>query len=205
MLGSARSFSKKPSDKLGAVQDTLTYSYGNSSWGDQLTSTSGWVYTYDSIGNPLTKTSADGTEGYRYVWKGRRLVEIIKCWYDDGVLTYDDQFAAFTYNSDGIRTSVSGNYVTAHEYVLDGSQILSDTMGNSTFIYLYDEMGSPIGIKYRTTSYAANDFDYFFYEKNLQGDIVAIYNESGTKIATYTYCYRWKGIRRNRWYIDFWI
>jgi len=30
-------------------------------------------------------------------------------------------------------------------------------------------------------------FDCYFFEKNLQGDIVAIYNESGTKIGTYTY------------------
>jgi hypothetical protein len=40
---------------------------------------------------------------------------------------------------------------------------------------------------YRTPSYAAEEFDYYFFEKNLQGDIIAIYNESGTKIGTYTY------------------
>jgi len=30
-------------------------------------------------------------------------------------------------------------------------------------------------------------FDCYFFEKNLQGDIVAIYNEAGSKIGTYTY------------------
>ena len=30
-------------------------------------------------------------------------------------------------------------------------------------------------------------YNCYFFEKNLQGDIVAIYNASGTKIATYTY------------------
>ena len=54
-------------------------------------------------------------------------------------------------------------------------------------MYVYDETGSPIAIKYRTSSYAQNTFDVFFFEKNLQGDIVAIYNSSGTKIGTYTY------------------
>ena len=54
-------------------------------------------------------------------------------------------------------------------------------------IYVYDENGAPAGIKYRTSSYAEGVFDYFFFEKNLQGDIVAIYNTNGTKIGSYTY------------------
>ena len=52
---------------------------------------------------------------------------------------------------------------------------------------MYDETGSPIGIKFRRGDYAENTYDYFFFEKNLQGDIVAIYNENGTKIGSYTY------------------
>ncbi|MBR6782128.1 MAG: RHS repeat-associated core domain-containing protein, partial [Clostridia bacterium] len=54
-------------------------------------------------------------------------------------------------------------------------------------IYLYDESGSPIGMQYRKSSYAANVFDTFYFEKNLHGDIVAIYTESGRKILEYTY------------------
>ena len=54
-------------------------------------------------------------------------------------------------------------------------------------MYIYDELGAPIGIKYRTPSYAENVYDCYFFEKNLQGDIVAIYNASGAKIVTYTY------------------
>ena len=44
---------------------------------------------------------------------------------------------------------------------------------------------------YRTPSYAANTFDVFWYEKNLQGDIVAVYNSSGTKLASYNYTDAW--------------
>ena len=44
---------------------------------------------------------------------------------------------------------------------------------------------------YRTTSYATNAWDVFWYEKNLQGDIIAIYNNNGTKVATYTYSDAW--------------
>ena len=44
---------------------------------------------------------------------------------------------------------------------------------------------------YRTTSYAITDWDVFFFEKNLQGDIVAVYNSAGTKVASYSYINAW--------------
>ena len=47
--------------------------------------------------------------------------------------------------------------------------------------------GSPVGMQYRTTSYAAHVFDTFYFEKNLQGDIIAVYNADGDKIGSYTY------------------
>ena len=111
-------------------------------------------------------------------WEGRQLKEF------SVPALYTCQY---TYNADGIRTSktIDG---AVHSYVLDGSRIVSETIGSGhIFIYLYDETGSPIGIKYRRSNYAAEVYDYFFFEKNLQGDIVAIYNESGAKVATYTY------------------
>ena len=33
----------------------------------------------------------------------------------------------------------------------------------------------------------ATVWNTYFFEKNLQGDVVAVYNESGTKLITYTY------------------
>ncbi len=44
---------------------------------------------------------------------------------------------------------------------------------------------------YRTLSYAANTWDVFWYEKNLQGDIIAVYNSSGTKLVSYNYSDAW--------------
>ena len=54
-------------------------------------------------------------------------------------------------------------------------------------MYVYDETGSPLAIKYRTSEYASGAFDVFFLEKNLQGDIVAVYDESGFKLGEYVY------------------
>ena len=42
-------------------------------------------------------------------------------------------------------------------------------------------------MQYHGASYAEDVWDVFWYEKNLQGDIVAIYDESGTLLITYTY------------------
>ena len=61
----------------------------------------------------------------------------------------------FRYNADGIRTSKTVNGVE-HVYTLHGSQIVSEAWGDYLLIYLYDESGSPIGMQYRETSYAAD-------------------------------------------------
>ncbi len=103
---------------------------------------------------------------------------------------YYTRIYSYKYNADGIRTSKNINDVE-HRYTLSGSQIISETWTeNGTeylMIYLYDDTGAPLGIKYRTSAYAADIFDYFFFEKNLQGDIAAIYNANGVKIGSYTY------------------
>lgn len=59
---------------------------------------------------------------------------------------------------------------------LVGSVPIWRRAGGAGQVTVNDETGSPIGIKYRTDDYAEGAFDYFFFEKNLQGDIVAIYN-----------------------------
>ena len=74
-----------------------------------------------------------------------------------------------------------------HIYTLSGTQIISEAWGTNLLIYLYDESGSPIGMQYRNDAYAADTFFTFFFEKNLQGDITAVYNENGVKVLSYTY------------------
>ena len=43
---------------------------------------------------------------------------------------------------------------------------------------VYDSQGLPIGMQYHGASYAADTWDTFWFEKNLQGDIVAVYSAS---------------------------
>ena len=144
---------------------TLTYSTG--AWGDQLANT-----TYDALGNPLTYN------GYAMTWDGRQLMEMNMA---GGQFKY-----TFTYNDEGLRTSKTASGIT-HKYIWEGSTLVSESWGTHLLIYLYDESGSPIGLQYRTTSYAEGVFDTYYFEKNLFGDIVAVYNASGIKIGSYTY------------------
>ena len=54
-------------------------------------------------------------------------------------------------------------------------------------VYFYDDAGLPMGMMYRNSSYADKQFDYYLYEKDVFGNIIAIYNASGTKVASYCY------------------
>ncbi|MBQ8380720.1 MAG: hypothetical protein IJY18_02395 [Clostridia bacterium] len=68
-----------------------------------------------------------------------------------------------------------------------GSQIAGEETAGNVTIYIYDTNGSPIGMQYRGANYAENTWDVFWFEKNLQGDIVAVYSASETKLISYTY------------------
>ena len=97
---------------------------------------------------------------------------------------------SFTYDDNGIRTSKTVNNVK-HSYYLNGSLIVAEQWSDKLIVYLYDSTGMPIGMMYRTTSYAVDQWDVFWFEKNLQGDVVAIYSSNGIKVATYTYNDAW--------------
>ena len=169
---------------LGTVQSTINYTYGDSSWKDLLTDITGYgSIVYDSIGNP---TSVGGYE--IFTWEGRQLES-----YFDG----EYRTVTFGYNDKGHRIFkevVDGDTgeTIRHEYTLNGSQIVKETVcvdgiESYTLIYLYDESEAPVGLRYREHSFAAGVFNDYLFEKNLQGDIVAIYNQSGSKVATYNY------------------
>ncbi len=159
----------------GVVASNQQYSYSSSAWGDRLSAFgSTGPITYDEIGNPLTYNN--GTT-YHFTWAGRQLTRAAV-----GNSNY-----TFTYNDEGIRTSKTLPSGTRVEYVLNGSQIVAEMTDTYTIVYMYDANGSPIGMKHRLSSYAAGVFNIFWFEKNLQGDIVAVYNSDGVKCISYIY------------------
>ena len=93
---------------------------------------------------------------------------------------------SFTYNADGIRTSKTVNGVKT-TYYLDGNRIIAEETNSNLIIYVYDAQGAPIGFQYHGASYSMGSFDVYWYEKNMQGDITAVYNSYGTKLVSYAY------------------
>ena len=164
----------------GDFDDSAEFNYGDSTWKDLVTEADGSYITYDGIGNPVTIGQTSLT------WRGRQLTNYALS---------STKNVSYTYNADGIRTSksyVDGSTTTRHEYTLNGSQIVKETVftGSTesyTLVYLYDEYGSPIGFRYRTPSYSAGVFDGYFFEKNIQGDVIGIWNQNGTKVVSYVY------------------
>ena len=155
-----------------------TYGYTNTTWGDLLTSYNGTSITYDAIGNPTKWRNAAGL-----TWEARELQRT-----DLATGAYVD----YTYNSDGIRTSRSYLYSGAHysenrKYSLDGTKIIQEditistitALTNATLYYLYDVSGEVQGFIYNNS--------YYYFQKNLQGDVVRILNSSGTVVTEYTY------------------
>ena len=54
-------------------------------------------------------------------------------------------------------------------------------------MYFYDASGSVIGMQYHGADYATNVWDIYWFEKNIFGDVIAVYDEYGTKLISYVY------------------
>ena len=61
----------------------------------------------------------------------------------------------------------------------ENNNIIEQTDGTNTIKFVYDSSNSPLYMVF-------NDVTYY-YEKNLQGDIVAILDENGNTVVSYTY------------------
>ncbi len=153
---------------------TNTYTYNDATWGDLLKKFNNVSITYDGIGNPLSYYNGSS---YTFTWKnGRQLATAVKGSYT----------LSFDYNDEGIRTSKTVNG-TEHVYHLSGKQIEAEEWDGNLLVYLYDAEGSPIGMQYRNDTTSTGTFYTFWFEKNLQGDVIAVYNSSGTKCLSYVY------------------
>ena len=130
-------------------------------WEDKLIFYNGQAIIYDAQGNPTEYL------GHNLTWeKGRQLK------------SFDN--IQYTYNANGIRTSktIAGN---KHTYILDGAKILKEVWDNGDEILqmLYDNEDNICGITYNETPY--------FFQKNQQGDIIAITDNTGKEVARYSY------------------
>jgi len=152
---------------------TKSYTYGDSSWKDLLTNYNGLAINYDGVGNP---TNWRGLSSL--TWEsGRRLMS---------ATTTSGTNLSYTYDMDGLRLSKTVGS-TEHKYVWQGSRLLSESWGDKTLEFFYDESGVPYAFNYKVNNDAADSGYYYYYVTNLQGDVIAIMDASGTVVATYQY------------------
>ena len=178
-----------------ATEKTYTY---DTTHPDRLINYNGTAISYNSIGCPTTY------KGYTATWTKGKLSKLNNGTIKTGTYTYN-----YSYNAFGQRTSRSYRYMPAsmsgtsavvkgtllsynQSFKYDEAGRLICENKSSTYyqelgtsekiVYLYDE-ASVIGFVY-TLDGVSNTY---YLQRNLLGDVVGIYNTSGTKVGGYTY------------------
>ena len=185
----------------GTATATTAFSY-DTTHPDRLTSFGGKAITYDQQGCPLTY------DGKTYTWTRGKLTKIATggATLNPGikaiVTPVSSESWTYTYNGNGQRTEKeysylpaigqipSYNYTTSSttKFTYDHSgrlvqESLTENYKNTSSLttitkYLYDDSGI-IGMVYDGTSY--------YFHRNIQGDVVGVYNSAGTKVVGFTY------------------
>ena len=184
------------SDNIEDIPPTKEYAY-DSTYPDRLTNFNGSAIYYNSMGYPIEYG------GRSYIWNKGKLSRIYRgsptqggATYEDCVFTYDAYgrrlSKSYTYDPNPASTSdYSYTYNTTYNYDNSGRLVreycaekyISGTTNKREFIYLYDESGM-IGVLY---SYNGSSLTPYYYHRNLQGDVIGIYDANGTQIVKYSY------------------
>ena len=180
-----------------------TFAYGTGANSDRLTSFDGKAITYNTNGEVASY------DGWNYTWTNGRLTQIKATGSNatravgiPASKTYN-----FTYNAAGQRVKSEYSYILGSSgsaatgevtsftknYVYDSfgrlvSETGSETLhnvgtNNSTMTFLYDG-NTVVGIHYTSSKYGTNTY---YFRRNLQGDVVEIYDTNGVRKVKYNY------------------
>lgn len=175
---------------------------------DRLISYGGKAITYNTNGG------VSSYDGWDYTWSKGKLSTIRKILSGTSraliaPVLMPSKTYSYTYNGYGQRVGKSYSYIVGapgmtdvyrgmpigydkkFHYDQSGRLIAEDSVNRyynemdeiDHIVYLYDESGI-IGMEYTATSGATNTY---YFQRNLQGDVVAIYNTNGTKVGGYAY------------------
>ena len=172
----------------GALRSSWNYGYGDTYWKDQLTSWGSYgtsYFAYDSSGNP-TKY-----KGKTLTWEGKRLTKYSASSTSNMDLSYDGSGMLIGYTQSDTYTDWAGAQYTnvySREMTRDGDRILAEKVTSIDGALLTNEVKN---VKYMYDAKGASgmivDGTKYYFRKNIFGDVVEIYNESGAKCAEYTY------------------
>lgn len=145
------------------ILESITYSYENDLWEDQLTRVNNKEITYDGVGN---RTSYDG---WTYTWEGgRQLSSMSK---ENTTITYK-------YDDSGIRTEKTVGDKT-YRYTTISGAITSQSDGVNNIYFFYDNEERIYGFELNGKPY--------LYLRNNDNDVIGITDESGVKLVQYQY------------------
>ncbi len=167
-------------EKITSTLNTKSYTYGSSSWADQLTSYQNDTITYDNAGNPT-----EYLNDMEMTWsRGRELSRID---------FNDNTSVEYKYNKDGLRI-YKNSQTEEVTYEWDEDKLIRETVRKKSnnkvydIWYLFDYNDSPIGYTYSYINSNNNKSTItIYYEKNIQGDVIGLTTMYGMEIATYTY------------------
>ena len=130
------------------------------------------------MGNMITYGYTDGWNPLKFRWeKGRQLAEYTAPDVDRNV--------KFKYDHNGLRTqkTITNTYTsssTVYDFTYVGNLLVRQTDNlNRTLDFAYDASGTMIGVKYNGVNY--------YYMRNLQGDVIGIYDSDGDIVCRYSY------------------
>ncbi|MDE5715954.1 MAG: hypothetical protein K2I42_07495 [Anaeroplasmataceae bacterium] len=163
-----------------SLENRKEIQYNYSEFNDYLTGYQGKEIQYDKMGNPvLYKDNV-------LLWEGKELKK------------YKD--IEFSYNANHIRTKKKqSNQIT--EYIVDGTKILKEIRKNyKSYSRGSIEEGLTLDMQIEELEYIYGSegiigFDYikgrerkrYYYNKNISGDILEIYDENGNIVGKYSY------------------
>lgn len=171
----------------GNLIDTVSYSYDNSNWKDQLTAYDGKTITYDAIGNPLSYN------GWKYTWTaGRQLASAwhpnlrvkLVCQYNANGLRTQKKI----YNTDDEGNIINPDQYATWDYVWRDGKLTSQTVSYTgienapapkTMRFLYDIDDNPTGF--------VLDGKTYLYIKDLQGNVQFVVDEHYEAQVMYGY------------------
>ena len=187
--------------------DSYNYIYDGAG---RLTSDGKYTYAYDTLNNITSKTSSGNTTKYSYGSVDKTKLQYV---FENGVYKYfsydalgnmtvykgDSSFVqnlywtrgnmlshgniqsgksfSYKYGADNLRYSKTVNGEETL-YYWDGDVLVGEKTGANYTQYLYDASGV-IGMIYNGA--------YYYFEKNLFGDVLKAYNVSGTSVASFQY------------------
>lgn len=134
---------------------------------DRLIAYEGKEIAYDSMGRPTTYKDDE------FEWNNQGQ---LLC-----VLRQNGDTIEYFYDTKGIRRKkiVNGAETT---YITNGTQILAVKKGNERMIFRY-VLNKLVGFRYNKGSQSKE----YVYQRNIQGDIVSIFDDEGNQVGGYAY------------------